>query len=165
MSDYTYRPQQVDYLGFLEAQLRDLQGVDRLAYELIQNADDVPAQDGAPPTTLSFDVTDAALVVQNDGVFRPVDFHRLQRIASGAKRAEPDTTGAFGLGFIAVYQVTDAPEIFSNDLHWTIHPDAPPDRRIQEQRAETSGTRFYLPWALDPSSVVRRTLRLEAVQP
>lgn len=166
MSDYTYRPQEVDYLGFLEAQLRDLQGIDRLAYELIQNADDVQAaEDAAPPTRLSFDVTDEALVVQNDSVFRPVDFQRLQSIAGGGKREEPETTGAFGLGFIAVYQVTDAPEIFSNDLHWVIRPEAPPERRIREQPAETEGTRFFLPWAFDAASPVRRALRMEAVAP
>ncbi len=164
MNDYTYRPQEVDYLGFLEAQLRDLQGIDRLAYELIQNADDVQAAgDAAPPTRLTFDVTDEALVVQNDSVFRPVDFQRLQSIAGGGKREEPQTTGAFGLGFIAVYQVTDTPEIFSNNLHWVIRPEAPPERRIREQPAETEGTRFFLPWAFDAASPVRRALRMEAI--
>lgn len=167
MTDFIYRPQHVDYLGFLEAQLRDLQGIDRLAYELIQNADDVQVDgdDGSAPTRLTFDVTDDALVVKNDAAFRPIDFQRLQRLASGGKRDEPDTTGAFGLGFIAVYQVTDAPEIFSNNLHWTIHPDAPPDRRIQERPAQTDGTRFVLPWAFDGASPIRRALRIEAIDP
>ena len=36
-----YLPQVIDFLGFLEAKLRDLQGVSTLVYELIQNADDV----------------------------------------------------------------------------------------------------------------------------
>ena len=165
-SDFTYKPQDVNYLGFLEAQLRDLQGIDALAYELIQNADDVRDESGRPQTTwLSFDVTDEALIVENDGVFRSVDFERLQNIASGGKREEAGTTGAFGLGFIAVYQITDAPEIFSNGIHWTIRPQAPPDRRIRERRVETEGTRFRLPWAFDAASLVRRTLRIEAVQP
>jgi hypothetical protein len=39
-NQFTYKAQDVNYLGFLEAQLRDLQGIDTLAYELIQNADD-----------------------------------------------------------------------------------------------------------------------------
>ncbi|MFW5942817.1 MAG: sacsin N-terminal ATP-binding-like domain-containing protein, partial [Chloroflexota bacterium] len=165
-SDFTYKSQDVNYLGFLEAQLRDLQGIDTLAYELIQNADDVRDEHGLPQTTwLTFDVTDEALVVENDGVFRPVDFERLQNIAGGGKRQEAGTTGAFGLGFIAVYQITDAPEIFSNGIHWTIRPQAPPDRRIQERRVETEGTRFRLPWAFDDASPVRRTLRIEAVRP
>ena len=166
MSDYTYKSQDVNYLGFLEAQLRDLHGLDTLAYELIQNADDVRAAVARSPATwLSFDVTDDALIIENDGVFRELDFERLQSIASGSKRAEAGTTGAFGLGFIAVYQVTDYPEIFSNDVHWVIRPDAAPQRRIEERNVETSGTRFYLPWAFDGASVVRRTLRIEAIRP
>ena len=124
--EFIYKPQDVNYLGFLEAQLRDLGGIATLAYELIQNGDDTHA-DGSPATTLTFNVTDEALIVENDGVFRPVDFERLQNIAGGGKRAEMGVTGAFGLGFIAVYQVTDAPEIFSNGRHWIIRPDAPPE--------------------------------------
>jgi hypothetical protein len=166
VDEFSYKSQDVDYLGFLEAQLRDLHGIDSLAYELIQNADDVKDEDGRAATTyISFDVLDEALIVDNDGVFRPADFARLQSIAGGDKRREEDTTGAFGLGFIAVYQVTDAPEIFSNGRHWRIRPGAPPDQRIQERRLETSGTRFRLPWAFDTASPVRRTLRLAAIQP
>ncbi|MBK8986645.1 MAG: DUF3684 domain-containing protein [Chloroflexi bacterium] len=165
MSDeFTYKPQDVHYLGFLEAQLRDMQGIDVLAYELIQNADDAP-QDTAAPTTLCFNVTDEALVVSNDGVFRPLDFTRLQTIASGGKREESGVTGAFGLGFLAVYQITDRPEIFSNGRHWTIQPDAATAQRIIERPADTAGTTFRLPWAVDPQSAVRRALRLSVVQP
>jgi hypothetical protein len=165
--EFTYKAQDVNYLGFLEAQLRDMQGVDTLAYELIQNADDAKDENGRfpPPTTISFDITDEALIVTNDGSFRPVDFARLQSIAGGDKRAEADTTGAFGLGFIAVYQVTDAPEIFAGNRHWIIRPEAPPAQRIQERRLETSGTRFRLPWAFEAESAVRRTLRLAAIRP
>ena len=165
-NDFTYRPQDVNYLGFLEAQLRDMQGIATLAYELIQNADDARGDNGrSPATTLSFNITDDALIVENDGVFRPVDFNRLQNLAGGGKRDEADTTGAFGLGFIAVYQVTDAPEIFSNNIHWVIRPDAPADRRIIERSVPTTGTCFVLPWAFDERSDVRRALRIAAVVP
>ena len=86
-SEFVYKPQDVNYLGFLEAQLRDMTGIDTLAYELIQNADDVQNEDGRfPVTTLSFDITDEALIVTNNGRFRPVDFERLQNIAGGGKR-------------------------------------------------------------------------------
>ncbi|MDX1687205.1 MAG: hypothetical protein R3248_04405 [Candidatus Promineifilaceae bacterium] len=162
--EYVYRGQDVSYLGFLETQLRDMQGVATLAYELIQNADDVRGPAGQPASSrITFDVREDALLVENDGVFRPVDFERLQTIAGGGKRAEPGTTGAFGLGFLAVYQVTDAPEIASGGRHWTIRPEAPPKERIQERPAETTGTRLRLPWAFDPESEVRRALRLPAV--
>ena len=164
--DFTYKPQDVNYLGFLEAQLRDLTGIDTLTYELIQNADDVKDENGRfPITKLSFNVTDEALIVENNGVFRAVDFERLQNLAGGGKREEANTTGAFGIGFIAVYQITDAPEIFSNGLHWTIRPDAAADHRIEERQVETEGTCFRLPWAFDVRSPIRRALRIEAVQP
>ncbi|MEJ2747871.1 MAG: hypothetical protein P8183_08170 [Anaerolineae bacterium] len=165
--DFTYKSQDVNYLGFLEAQLRDLHGIATLAYELIQNADDVLGDENGrfPATRLIFNITDEALIVANDGVFRPVDFERLQNIASGGKRDEIGTTGAFGLGFIAVYQVTDRPEIFSNNRHWIICPDMPPEQRIQERQVKTEGTQFRLPWAFDESSPVRRALRLEIIQP
>ena len=161
-----YKSQNVNYLGFLEAQLRDLTGIATLAYELIQNADDVQDDNGRSSTTyLSFDITDTALIVENNGVFRPVDFERLQNLAGGGKREEAGTTGAFGIGFVAVYQITDAPEIFSNGLHWTIRPDAVPEQRIQERKVTTTGTCFRLPWAFDTGSSIRRTLRMEAIQP
>ncbi|MCB9419045.1 MAG: hypothetical protein H6667_04540 [Ardenticatenaceae bacterium] len=160
---FIYKPQDVNYLGFLEAQLRDLGGIATLTYELIQNGDDALGDKSA--TTLAFSVTDEALIVENDGIFRLIDFERLQNIASGGKRAESGVTGAFGLGFIAVYQVTDAPEIFSNGRHWIIRPDAPAEQRIQERQVETSGTRFRLPWAFNGRSPVRRALNLEAIHP
>lgn len=163
--EFIYKGQEISYLGFLETQLRDMQGVAALAYELIQNADDVKGPAGQPGSSrITFDVGEDALIVENDGVFRPVDFERLQTIAGGGKRVEAGTTGAFGLGFLAVYQVTDAPEIFSAGRHWTIRPQAPPEERIRERPAQTEGTRLRLPWALDPESEVRRTLRLPAVR-
>jgi hypothetical protein len=167
MSDnpFTYKSQEVNYLGFLEAQLRDLQGIDRLVYELMQNADDAKDDDGRSPSRIAFDLNDDALIVSNDGLFRAVDFDRLQSVAGGGKRAETDVTGAFGLGFTAVYQVTDAPEIFSNGRHWQIQPDAPADQRIRQQSADTEGTRFRLPWAFDPAAPTRRALRLPAIRP
>ncbi len=100
----------IDYLGDLGAKLRDLQGYRTLAHELIQNADDA-----ASATSMSFDVRQDALVVDNDGVFTDCrrmelsecpwkedeakghrcDFHRFRRVASGDKRDESGTTGAY----------------------------------------------------------------------
>ncbi len=147
----TYLSQVIDYLGFLEAQLRDLHGISTLTYELIQNADDVKDEKGCPGTSLiSFDVTDEALIVKNDGVFRQVDLDRLRRVASGGKRAEVGTTGAFGIGFISVYQITDYPELFSADLHWIIRPDA-------EQENSNSPANMALSSGSTWSSVPRAT--------
>ena len=161
-----YLSQGIDYLGFLEAKLRDLRGIATMVYELIQNADDVKDEEGQPGASrISFDVQDDALIVENDGVFREIDFTRMRKVAGGGKREEVGTTGAFGIGFIAVYQITDHPEIFSSGRHWIIHPEAPEQRRIEEWPVQTESTRFRLPWAFDPQSEARRKLRLEAIQP
>jgi len=161
-----YLPQVIDFLGFLEAKLRDLQGVSTLVYELIQNADDVKDAAGNPGASqIVFDIRDDALVVTNDGVFRDDDFGRLQRVASGGKRDEIGTTGAFGIGFISVYQITDYPEISSNGRRWVICPDAPQDSRIQVWKEDTEATLFRLPWAFDAASNMRQKLRLAPVLP
>ncbi len=161
----TYLSQSIDYLGFLEAKLRDLRGIATLVHELLQNADDVHDEHGKPGASrITFDVCDDALIVENDGVFRQVDFDRMQRIASGGKREEEGTTGAFGIGFISVYQITDHPEILSSGRRWTLRPEEPEDRRIAVERTETAMTRFRLPWAFDPTSEVRQKLRMEPVQ-
>lgn len=158
--------QGVDYLGFLNAKLRDLEGWSALANELIQNADDA---DGA--TSIMLDVTDRALIVSNDAQFSdcgavrdqrcawdPIgdgkkccDFHAFRRVASGHKRVEEDTTGAFGIGFISVYQITDQPDLQSGRWHWRLDPGASEERRIFAEHTSVpfEGTCFTFPWALE----------------
>lgn len=160
-----YRTQTIDYLGFLQTQLRDLRGISTLAYELIQNADDVRDDQGRPAASrITFDICDDTLIVENDGIFREVDFDRVSRIASGGKREEKGTTGAFGIGFISVYQITDCPEILSSGQHWRIRPHVADERkRIEIIDSEIEGTQFRLPWAFESDSEVRRALRIEPV--
>jgi hypothetical protein len=156
-----YLSQSVDYIGFLESKLRDLRGFSTLVYELIQNSDDAPEV-----TELSFNFQDDALIVENNGSFRKCDFDRIQNISSGGKREEESTTGAFGIGFISVYQITDHPEIFSSGLHWIFRPEEETGKRIVQNQIERSNkTIFKLPWAIDSNSDVRRKLRLEALSP
>jgi hypothetical protein len=175
----------IDYLGDLGAKLRDLQGFATLAHELIQNADDA---DGAGH--MAFDVTEEALVVDNDGTFTDCghaeelecpwkddpsrrylcDFHGLRYVASGHKRERRGTTGAFGIGFISVYQATDRPELISAGRHWVLHEDKPESERIEVcegcefcQDAALPNTRFILPWVHDPDSPLRKALRAPAL--
>jgi hypothetical protein len=185
MSNSRFLSRGIDYLGDLGAKLRDLQGYRTLAHELIQNADDAPAA-----TSMSFDVRDDALVADNDGVFTDCgqieksecpwkedgthdhrcDFHRFRHVASGDKRGEAGTTGAFGIGFTAVYQVTDRPELISAGQHWMLQEDRPEDQRIEVcpgcptcTQSTIPGTRFILPWARAPQSDLRQALRADAV--
>src|SRR5262245_43567750 len=112
-----------NHLEEIRSTLADLQGSGSLAQELIQNADDAEASE------LTFRFTEGALVVEDDGGFtkcadpaarecaylekkrRVCDFHAFRELGGATKRTDPLTTGAFGIGFLSVYQVTDRPEI------------------------------------------------------
>ncbi len=181
----------IDHLGWLNAQLRDLSGPETLASELIQNADDAPEA-----ISISFDINDDALVVDNDGIFvdcrhaeedvcygrdgrQPgalpmCDFHRFRNVASGDKRRETNTVGAFGIGFVAVYQVTDRPELISSGRHWIVDETRRHEERISSchdpectrmHGSVHARTRFILPWATDAHSVLRESLGIEAITP
>ncbi len=113
---------------------------------------------------MKFDGCDDALWVENDGVFRQIDFERMKKISWGNKNQEADTTGAFGIGFISVYQITDAPEIFSSGEHWVFHPEEDEKNRILVDEMPTERTRFRLPWAFKETSV-RRELQIPPVNP
>ena len=167
--DPTYLSQGVNYLGFLAKELGDLRGKATLAHELIQNADDAKDESGNfSATNIAFDVRDDALVVTNDAVFREMDFNRIRDLAGGSKRSEAGerTTGAFGVGFISVYQVTDRPEIHSAGRRWTLIPDNPEKERIEvladPSLTPSRGTLFRLPWALYDSQV-RQELKVPTI--
>lgn len=176
MPNEEYYSQVVDYIGFLNAELRGLKGISTLANELIQNAEDAHA------THITFDVRDEALIVYNDALFadcgdirskicsmeqraaspRLCDFHRFRRVASGNKRTQGDTIGAFGVGFISVYQITDRPEILSGTRHWIISPEAEPQIR-ESLIPYYGGTQFVLPWAITPGTEIRTALAVPPI--
>lgn len=187
MSQPRFLSRGIDYLGDLGAKLKDLQGFATLAHELIQNADDAPGV-----TSMSFDIRPEELFVENNGSFSDCqememvecpwkieleklhrcDFHRFRHVAGGDKRDQLGTTGAFGIGFISVYQITDQPELISNDRHWILHEDRSEQERIEvcPGCARCTGdsqpkTRFILPWCSDPASKLRLALRAEATSP
>lgn len=182
----TFRSRAFDHLGNVGSQLADLQGYASLAHELIQNADDVGNAE-----FIRFDVRKEALIVDNGGVFRSCgsldaddcpwledpeigrrcDFHRFAWIGAGDKRREENTTGAFGLGFLAVYQITDAPEVISAGQHWILNEAAKESERIYMCQGcercnlvDLPSTRFILPWATDSESPMRRGLRAQATE-
>ena len=171
-----------DYLEDLARILENLGGLDTLVQELIQNADDAKAG------TMSFDIAEDALVVDNTAAFsdcgdqsartcpwkrdgqRSCDLHAFRLLSGASKRGEIGTTGAFGIGFTAVYQVTDLPELISAGQHIVLDETLDPKQRARRCRRpdcsrdhSRAGTRFILPWARDPSSALRSALRVDAV--
>lgn len=166
-------------LGTIRSNLEGLQGYDVMALELIQNADDAGAEE-AEEIEIRFDVTDSGLRVWNSGTFSycgslqspqcPMlestgygcDFHRITEVASGGKLRRADNIGRFGIGFVSTYQITDHPEISSNGINLKLYPE----RAEWDLQAisPTPGTSFFLPWATDPSSEVRRKLGLSAIE-
>ena len=173
----------IDYLGSLSRILGELAGYTTLAFELIQNADDAGAD------TLIFDITDDALEVWNSAVFTDCgdqdlepndclflgslghrcDFHSFRLVSGEDKRDRSDTTGAFGIGFTAVYQITDRPELISANRHWAVDETKTEDRRIDVCggcplcEGSPTGTRFVLPWAIEADSQFRLAVSAPAV--
>ena len=183
MTEAQYLSRGMDYLGELGARLADLHGLRTLILELIQNADDA-----TEAKSITFRIRPDSLIVDNDGYFTDCgsveerecawrdprghrcDFHRFRLIGAGDKRQEAETAGAFGIGFVSVYQVTDAPEVISAGRHWILREDNPESERILVcpgcsscDRTDLPGTRFILPWAKDPDSSMRIALRADAV--
>ena len=181
MEQAEYESKGIKYLSDLGTKLKDLSGYSALARELLQNADDAKA------TSLTLTVGDDGLVVENNAQFsdcgaptgqpcRKVeahlcDFHRFKETSGGGKRDQRETIGAFGIGFTAVYQITDEPELISGSRHWTIREYEEESRRIRvckgcAECAEVANarlTRFILPWARNPESRMREGLRSDVV--
>ena len=165
-----------DYLDALATTLRDLGGPTTIPHELTQNADDA-----GNATIIRFTITDEALTVWNNGTFtdcgddsescqreKRCDLHAFRRFAGRTKADDATTTGAFGVGFTSVYQITDAPELLYEPEHWLLNEMAPPEERLRAcdgacgRDHEASGTTFVLPWAR-AISPLRATLEVPPI--
>jgi len=158
-------------LGTISSHLAGLKGFDIMALELIQNADDAKAK------TISFNITEKGLSVFNDESFsycgdlrqptcsnedESCDFHRIIKVASGGKQANPDHIGRFGIGFVSTYQVTDYPEIESSGIKIRLQPET--GKWVKEAvTGRGNGTTFTLPWATDSNSKVRTALKISHI--
>ena len=97
--------------------------------ELIQNADDAGASeikflyDERSNDHLKSHLIDQsmkhwqgpALWVYNDAVFTKEDFENIRRLSAGTKESDTTKIGKFGLGFNAVYHLTDVPCFLSGN--------------------------------------------------
>ncbi|XP_078349603.1 sacsin-like isoform X1 [Oculina patagonica] len=111
--------------------------------EIIQNADDAgatevhfvhdPRQHGTTRVLSERwkDLQGPALCIYNDCAFTERDIEGIQRLGIGSKTDSPEKTGKYGIGFNAVYHVTDCPSFITNgetlcvlDPHARYAPDA-----------------------------------------
>ena len=93
--------------------------------ELLQNADDAGATEvkflidwREHPTTslLANELQDwqgPALIAYNNSVFSDQDFDHICELAAETKMKDPLKTGRFGVGFCAIYHLTDVPSFIS----------------------------------------------------
>ncbi len=184
------RPRKVVIRPYLVELLSNLTEPQQLFYELVQNADD-----DANATEISFTFSPSDLTVWNDGKFsrctnfddvslscnfgdgspkgnRSCDFHRLEEIQNAEKSKEEDTTGAFGIGFNAIFRVSDKPELISNGVHLSFYNDeSEPGMDTCEERecmrgcADSPGTKLILPWATEEGSKGRNFYEQPAITP
>lgn len=131
--------------------------------ELLQNADDnrYPSEPGFCPT-LELEFTPEALIVRNNELgFSERDVRAICDIANSTKtstkRAEIGQTGEKGIGFKAVFRVSDKPQIHSNGYHFEFDADSEPVRFIVPRwigedgniPQQELGTTILLPWRKD----------------
>lgn len=167
-----------DLCGTISQALKSLNGYDIMALELIQNADDAGA------STLSIDVRDDALVVRNSAEFtncgqygevcvweqtggpsdthKSCNIHAISTMGARSKFETADQIGRFGIGFVSVFQVTDAPIIRSGNCELTLNPATPQIHpKIVPPRPDTE---FELPWATCETPV-RKAIDFSPVPP
>lgn len=131
--------------------------------ELLQNADDnsYPTEPGFCPT-LELEFTPKALIVRNNEIgFSERDVRAICDIAnstkSSSKRAEVGQTGEKGIGFKAVFRVSDKPQIHSNGYHFEFDSESEPVKFIvprwigdnEDLPQQERGTEILLPWRKD----------------
>ncbi|XP_052686906.1 sacsin-like [Crassostrea angulata] len=120
--------------------------------ELVQNADDAQATEihfvydkRSHSEKELFDdsmkcLQGPALVVYNNSCFSQEDIDGISKLGEGSKSSDPNQTGQFGIGFNAVYHITDVPSFLTKgtktpnggslimfDPHCKYVPDATPE--------------------------------------
>ena len=135
----------VNTLDSIRSNIAAYAGGPAIARELIQNADDAGA------TAIEFCFLDNKLIVKNDSVFKENDFDAIVRIGSGSKRADQESTGTWGTGFLSVYQITDYPEIYSAGRYIRIDPTGYDFPEIPT--VVMNETEFHFEWRKTPTYI------------
>ena len=128
--------------------------------ELLQNADDAKAtkmyvildeRKHSTERVLSekwHELQGPALLVWNDSEFSEQDLEGIQKLGLGSKRPESETIGQYGIGFNAVYHLTDCPSFITGgntlcilDPHCRYAPEA--DVEFPGERFDRLNTGFW----------------------
>jgi uncharacterized protein DUF3883 len=120
--------------------------------ELLQNADDNEYPPGVTPELVIELHEDRIEVLINEVGFRPEHVRAICSLAKSTKRDRKESaTGEKGIGFKAVFQVTDTPEVHSNGFHFRFNKKRDPvfgmviPEWIEGEDSSLPGTRFVLP--------------------
>ena len=120
--------------------------------ELVQNADDAGATEihfiydrrKLPHETViqnhAEEVQGPALCVYNNKPFTAADLEGIQKLGVGSKTDDLEKTGQYGIGFNAVYHLTDCPSFLSNEN--TLCFLDPHCRYAPEATGDSPGERF-----------------------
>jgi hypothetical protein len=120
--------------------------------ELLQNADDNEYPPGVTPELVIEVYGDRIEVCNNEVGFRPEHVRAICSLAKSTKRDRKESaTGEKGIGFKAVFQATDTPEVHSNGFHFRFDKKRDPvfgmviPEWVEGARQPALGTRIVLP--------------------
>ncbi len=109
-------------------------------YELLQNAEDAGA------TEASFKLEEARLIFIHDGKpFLEQDIEAITNIGKGAKKAQEDKIGRFGIGFKSVFAYTENPHIWCSTFSFKLSNMVLPSQ-IEPKDDICNKTRFEFPF-------------------
>src|SRR5687768_11125344 len=110
-------------------------------FELLQNAEDALKRRESPgPREVHFELSSERLRFSHYGqLFSEQDVRGICGIGESTKAQDFTSIGKFGIGFKAVYEYTDSPEVHSGDEHFAIDSFVWPRSLapIQSNRNET----------------------------
>lgn len=111
-------------------------------YELLQNSEDAGA------TCVKFGLSDSALAYEHNGpkLFSFSDVEAITGIGISTKQDDLTQIGKFGVGFKAVYDYTDSPEIHSNGYDFKIENMVIPVTESVLKVTDTTKTIFKFPF-------------------
>jgi len=110
-------------------------------YELLQNAEDAHA------THIYFRLEDNRFITEHDGCpFTKENVKGITGIGNTTKSDQPNAIGKFGIGFKAVFQYTNTPEVYSYPFSFKISDLVLPECLDSEDTSSKSVTRFVFPF-------------------